>query len=165
MKADAHTEAAVMATLEQFKQAYEQRDMARLLALFAPDPDVVLIGTGADEKRVGLAEIQTQAERDWSQSPVQSPGWQSTLLVTPGLQGRSYTSRYESLPCWSSVEQAGSGCRRMPPYRLQSKLRANRFRHLKREVDTLYMRQGTRLRGAAEFFVVVVLAAFVRTDG
>src|SRR5260370_15888085 len=57
MKADAQTEAALMATLEQFKQAYEQRDMEHLLALFAPDPDVILIGTGADEKCVGLAEI------------------------------------------------------------------------------------------------------------
>jgi ketosteroid isomerase-like protein len=68
MKADAQTEAAVLAVLDQFNDAYRDRDMERLLALFAPDPDVVLIGTGADEKRVGLAEIQAQAERDWSQS-------------------------------------------------------------------------------------------------
>jgi hypothetical protein len=38
------------------------------LALLVPDPDVFLYGTGADEKRQGLAEIQAQAERDWSQS-------------------------------------------------------------------------------------------------
>ena len=49
MKADAQTEAAVMAVLEQFKQAYAQRDLERLLALFAQEPDVVVIGTGADE--------------------------------------------------------------------------------------------------------------------
>ena len=36
MKADAQTEAAVLAALEQTRQVYEQRDMARLLALFAP---------------------------------------------------------------------------------------------------------------------------------
>ncbi len=75
MKADAQTEAAVMAALEQFKQAYQQRDLERLLALFAPDPDVVIIGTGADEQRVGLAEIQTQAERDWAQSEAFSLEW------------------------------------------------------------------------------------------
>jgi ketosteroid isomerase-like protein len=75
MKADAQTEAGVMASLEQFKQAYEQRDMARLLELFAPDADVVFFGTGADEKRVGLAEIQKQAERDWSQSEAFSWEW------------------------------------------------------------------------------------------
>ncbi len=64
-----------MAALEQFKQAYEQHDIERLLALFAPDPDVVIIGTGVDEKRVGLAEIQTQAERDWAQSETFSLEW------------------------------------------------------------------------------------------
>jgi ketosteroid isomerase-like protein len=75
MKADAQTEAALMATFEQFKQAYEQRDIEHLLALWAPDPDVVLIGTGADEKCVGLAEIQKQAERDWAQSVAFSLEW------------------------------------------------------------------------------------------
>ena len=66
MKADAQTEAAVMATLEAFKHAYEHRDIERLLAVFAPDPDVFLWGMGADEKRVGRAEIRAQAERDWA---------------------------------------------------------------------------------------------------
>jgi ketosteroid isomerase-like protein len=75
MKADAQTEAALMAILEQFKQAYEQRNMEHLLALFASDPDVVTIGTGADEKRVGLAEIQMQVERDWAQSEATSLEW------------------------------------------------------------------------------------------
>lgn len=85
MKADAQTAAAVMATLEQFKQAYEHRDLERLVALFAPDPDVVLFGTGADEKRVGVSEIRAQAERDWAQSEAFSLEW-----------------------CWSSVSAAGS---------------------------------------------------------
>jgi ketosteroid isomerase-like protein len=39
-----------------------------MLSHIAPDPDVVMYGTGADEKRIGLAEIRTQAERDWSQT-------------------------------------------------------------------------------------------------
>jgi ketosteroid isomerase-like protein len=79
MKADAQTEAAVLATLEQFKQAYEQRDVERLLALFAPDADVVLFGTGADEKRLGMAEIRAQAERDWAQAEafILEWGWSS----------------------------------------------------------------------------------------
>jgi ketosteroid isomerase-like protein len=68
MKADAQTEAAVIATVERLSQAYTQRDLPLALSLFAPDPDVVLFGTGADERRVGLSEIQQQFERDWSQS-------------------------------------------------------------------------------------------------
>ncbi|MFO0794669.1 MAG: nuclear transport factor 2 family protein [Candidatus Brocadiaceae bacterium] len=79
MKADAKTEAAVIAVLSKFAEGYAKRDLEAVLALFAPDPDVVMFGTGADEKRVGLAEIKAQAERDWSQSEGASLtyGWTS----------------------------------------------------------------------------------------
>ena len=34
----------------------------------APDADLVLYGTGADEKRIGPEQIQSQVERDWAQT-------------------------------------------------------------------------------------------------
>lgn len=68
MKADAMTGSAVKAALDKVAEGYTKRDLALLRAAFAPDPDVVMYGTGADEKRIGLAEIQAQAERDWSQT-------------------------------------------------------------------------------------------------
>ena len=68
MKADATTETVVKATVDKVTEGYAKRDMSLLLSAFASDPDVVMYGTGADEKRVGLAEIQAQAERDWSQT-------------------------------------------------------------------------------------------------
>jgi ketosteroid isomerase-like protein len=79
MKADAMTEAAVKAVLAKVAEGYARRDLALLRAAFAPDPDVVMYGTGADEKRVGLAEIQTQVERDWSQAEFTAVtyGWTS----------------------------------------------------------------------------------------
>ena len=79
MKADAKTEAAVKAALSKFAEGYTKRDLEGVLALFAPDSDVVMFGTGVDEKRVGLAEIKAQAERDWSQSEATSLtyGWTS----------------------------------------------------------------------------------------
>jgi ketosteroid isomerase-like protein len=79
MKADEKTETAVMAVVNKFNEAYSRRDMDSLLALFAPDPDLIVIGTGADERRVGLAELKFQAERDWSQSESLSfeLGWRS----------------------------------------------------------------------------------------
>jgi uncharacterized protein (TIGR02246 family) len=85
MKADAMTEAAVKAVLDKVTEGYAKRDLALLLSAFAPDPDVVMYGTGADEKRIGLAGIQTQAERDWSQT-------ESAAII------------YE----WTSVSAAGS---------------------------------------------------------
>lgn len=68
MKADAKTEADVTNALNKFANAYGQRNMDSLLALLSPDPDVVVTGTGIDEKRIGLSEIKLQVERDWSQS-------------------------------------------------------------------------------------------------
>ena len=68
MKAGPKTEAAVMNVMNQHVEAYAKRDLDALLSLFAPDPDVVFIGTGGDEKRIGLAEIKAQFERDFAQS-------------------------------------------------------------------------------------------------
>lgn len=72
MKADAKTEAEVMAVMDQYNEAYAKRDVNGVLALFAPDPDVVNIGTGEDEKRIGLAEMRTQLQRDFAQSEAAS---------------------------------------------------------------------------------------------
>jgi uncharacterized protein (TIGR02246 family) len=72
MKADAKTEAAVKAVLNKLAEGYARRDMPLLRTVFAPDSDVLMYGTGADEKRLGFAEIQKQAERDWSQTETAS---------------------------------------------------------------------------------------------
>ena len=68
MKANGKTEAAVLAVLDKFMETYQKRDIEGLMGLFAPDDDQVMFGTGADEKRVGLKEIQKQVERDWAQT-------------------------------------------------------------------------------------------------
>lgn len=68
MKADSKTEADVMATLNRFMKAYQDKDIEGILSLFAPDPDVVFYGNGEDEKSIGLSGIREQAEHDWSQS-------------------------------------------------------------------------------------------------
>ena len=68
MKADAKTEAAVKALLTKLTESYKKKDMEALMACFAPDPDVVFYGTGADEKRIGLDGVRMQAQRDWNQT-------------------------------------------------------------------------------------------------
>ena len=72
MKADPKTEAAVMAVMNQFIESFQKQDLDGNLPLYAPDDDVVAIGTGADEKCVGLAEIKTASERTFTQSETQS---------------------------------------------------------------------------------------------
>ena len=72
MKADAKTQAAVMGAFNRLWKAYETRDGGTLSSMFVPDADVLLYGTGADEKRIGLTEIKAQFERDWSQSEAAS---------------------------------------------------------------------------------------------
>jgi len=67
MKADAKTEAEVMKVMNQSMEAFIRRDPDALLAMYAHDPDLVVIGTGGDEKRVGLAEIRALFERDFTQ--------------------------------------------------------------------------------------------------
>jgi len=67
MKADVKTEAEVMNVMSQSMEAFVKRDLDALLSLYSHDPDLVVIGTGGDEKRVGLAEIKALFERDFTQ--------------------------------------------------------------------------------------------------
>lgn len=50
----------------QFCEAYNSRDLPALLSLLTADATVW--GSGVDEYRTGLAEIEQQLRRDWSQS-------------------------------------------------------------------------------------------------
>lgn len=84
MKAEAATATAVLKVLESYFGALHSRDEAAVLALFADDADVVLFGSGADERRVGKSELLLQTRRDWSQS--------DSISLTVG---------------WSSVSSAG----------------------------------------------------------
>ncbi len=83
MKADEKTEAAVIESLNKFVQAYSKKDLDGVLSLFAPDPDVMFIGTGKDEKCFGLMELKSQVEYDWSQCETLSMeiGWSTVSMA------------------------------------------------------------------------------------
>ena len=108
MKANAKTEAEVKAFLNRFTRAYKERKIDDLMKLFAPDPDVVLIGTGVDWKLVGMDEIKARAERDWSQSEASSFefGWTSiskagsAALVAAEVTARAKIAGRESVFPW-----------------------------------------------------------------
>src|ERR1700686_2982574 len=52
----------------EFSDAYHAQDLATLLCFYAPDADVVVIGSTKDEKCMGLTEIREAYERDFGQS-------------------------------------------------------------------------------------------------
>ena len=68
MQAARQTVAEIQSVLDRFCEGYGNKDIDILLSLFDPDPDVLVIGTGEDEKRTGLEEIKIQFERDFCQS-------------------------------------------------------------------------------------------------
>jgi uncharacterized protein (TIGR02246 family) len=85
MRADPKTEAAVVNIVKQGFEAFTKRDLEAVLAFFAPDPDVIVIGTGRDEKGVGLAEIRNILGRAIGQFKEASFdfGWHSVSRAGP----------------------------------------------------------------------------------
>lgn len=84
MQADTTTRTAVQAALNQWIESYSRRDIRQLLSCIAPDSNVVMYGTGADEKRIGLSEIQTQAERDWAQTDAATFSFNDPIIGASG---------------------------------------------------------------------------------
>lgn len=68
MRADQQTESAVLGVLREFTGAYERGDVDGVMQYIAPDADVVLIGTGADEMRIGPEQARAQIQRDVDQT-------------------------------------------------------------------------------------------------
>ena len=85
MKADAKTESEVMNVVKQCFDAFAMKDLNAMLAFFAPEPDVVVIGTGGDERGVGFNEIKAIFERAFSQFDEASFdfGWHSVSVRGP----------------------------------------------------------------------------------
>lgn len=61
-------QATVGGVLDRFVAAYSAKDLEGVLACFDASPDIVLVGTGADEWRVGGAALRSQVERDFAQA-------------------------------------------------------------------------------------------------
>ena len=53
MEADAKMKAEILKTCREMWKAYGRMDVDGVLALYAPDPDIVVFGSGADEVYVG----------------------------------------------------------------------------------------------------------------
>lgn len=103
MRADSVTETAVMDVVKQWFEAFANGDIAGVLAFVAPDSDVVVIGTGKDDKCIGLTELKTAAERAFAETKGASVkmGWYtvsmigSLALVAADVTFRGRTSKGE----------------------------------------------------------------------
>ena len=70
MKADQRTQTEVTQTLKGMFEAYKRKDLQGVLSFWAPDSDIVVIGSGADEKGVGVAQFTESLKRDWAQADI-----------------------------------------------------------------------------------------------
>ncbi|MHB8771311.1 MAG: nuclear transport factor 2 family protein [Syntrophales bacterium] len=68
MQADAKTKAEVLKTVREMWKAYARMDADGVLSFYAPDPDTVVIGSGADEVYVGPKQAKRGLKRDFTQA-------------------------------------------------------------------------------------------------
>lgn len=68
-------EAAVLATLEEYAQAYCAKDTERLMALFSEGDNISLIGTGGDELCAGRPAIEAVFQRNFSDATATKFAW------------------------------------------------------------------------------------------
>jgi ketosteroid isomerase-like protein len=67
MNADAKTKAEVLQTMREMWKAYGRLDADGVLAVYAPDPDIVVFGSGADEVYIGPKQAKRGLKRDFAQ--------------------------------------------------------------------------------------------------
>lgn len=74
---------AVLATLQEYSDAYCSKDTDRLMRLFDDGEDISLIGTGADELCSGQAEIRAIFVRNFAEAKANDFvfGWQHVTVT------------------------------------------------------------------------------------
>jgi ketosteroid isomerase-like protein len=68
MEADTHTEAEIKALVDDMWREYAHKNLDGLMRCWTSDADLVAIGTGADELRLGPEELKQGIERDLQQA-------------------------------------------------------------------------------------------------
>jgi len=82
MKADQKTLTEVTQTFKGMFEAYKKQDLQGVLAYWAPDPDIFVLGSGEDEKAVGVEEFTEHLKRDWAQAQVLGIGVKNFAVST-----------------------------------------------------------------------------------
>ena len=84
MLADKKTQAEVMVALDLFITNYNRKDLDGTLAQLAPDPDLMIIGTGADQIIVGIQAARTLLKQDFDQADSLSVKLGKTAISAAG---------------------------------------------------------------------------------
>ncbi len=84
MRADPKTQAEVTQAFKGMFEAYKKQDLPATLSFWAPDSDVFALGSGADEKGLGLTQLTESLKRDWAQGTVLSIGVKDFLVSAAG---------------------------------------------------------------------------------
>jgi hypothetical protein len=118
LKVDPDTEAAVMSVLNRLNEATARRDFASVLELFGTDPDILLIGSQADEVAVGPSELKAFLERAFASQP---PAYR--------FEWRSYSVSGAGSVCWVAIDASIHTSGMVVPYRVTAVLekRDNRW--------------------------------------
>lgn len=84
MRLAREAERAVLETLDRYAERYGAKDVDGVTELFADDADVLLVGTGADERWLGRDEVRRQFERNFAEAEQTRFEWVSRHVAAAG---------------------------------------------------------------------------------
>ncbi len=85
MNADQKTQSEVTQSLKGMFEAYKKKDLSGVLSYWATDSDIVVIGSGEDEKAVGIGKYIEGLMRDWAQADITAIGVRNFSVSAAGL--------------------------------------------------------------------------------
>lgn len=84
MYSDDETRNAIQKLLDKYALDYHNHNLEGIMEDWATDPDVMIFGTGADEKRIGWHEIKAQFERNFAEAQELMFEWKWTQIQSKG---------------------------------------------------------------------------------
>ena len=85
MNADQKTQAEVTQSLKGMFEAYKKKDLSGVLSYWVTDADLVVIGSGGDEKAVGVGKYVEGLLQDWAQASVTGTGVKIFVVSAAGV--------------------------------------------------------------------------------
>lgn len=79
-----NTETEILATLDEYADAYCAKDLDRLMRLFDAGDDISVIGTGADELCWGRKAIESLFERNFAEATAEKFEWHWSKVTVRG---------------------------------------------------------------------------------